>query len=104
QEIARNGRDVLAAGDHHDPTADHAHRPEGDDQGVDVEADHQQAVDQAEAEADAENEGVGEPDRPAPDNGDRAPHAGGEGHDRADRQVDAAGDDDQRHADRHDAD
>jgi hypothetical protein len=76
-------------------------RAQGDDERRQAAARHQQAVHQAAEGTDADDQQDGDPDRHA-GRPQEAEHRTGETGHRLDGQVDLAGDDDQRHGDRHD--
>ena len=100
---SRRPRLGLHLGDDRAETGCHHLRAEGSDEGRQLQLGDQNAVDEAERDADEQRQRDGEDQRPA-----LLEHIAAQQrrahHDRAERQVDAAGDDDERHAEGHEAD
>ena len=102
----RHGADVHALGEDLREPERHAERAQRDDQRRDLRLGDQEAVEDAPAEAGHDRGDDAEERRPPPVTADldhqlRGDHAG-EDHHRADREVDAGGDDDEGHADAED--
>jgi hypothetical protein len=97
--------DLLAVGDHVGEAARNRHHGERRDEGRDVEAGDQDspAIKPFEAAASKRQRDGDDPSAGRATTLSIAEHHGGERHDGADREVDAADQDDQGHADGHDA-
>ena len=104
-DFRRRGRPGLGLDLGDDGAEAHGHhlRAEGSDEGRQLQLGDQNTVDEAERDADEQRQRDGEDQRPA-----LLEHVAAQQrcahHDRAERQVDAAGDDDERHAEGHEAD
>ena len=104
RELGRQAAHAHAARRAHDDAARHAEHAQRGDEGRQTEALDEEAVDEADdgAGGDAQEDGDGD-GQPPPVHGDGGDEAT-EGHDRGDREIDAADEQHERHAHRADAD
>ena len=96
--------DVLVAEHDECEPAEDQHAGERHDEGGYADERHPEALPRADDRADEQRQHDREPPGQAPGDGEDARARADEGRDRADRQVDVAGDDDHHHADREDED
>src|SRR5205814_456599 len=98
------GEVIDGAGDSLGHSAEEGEGAEGDDEGADAEAGDERAIEEACEEADGECAGGGDPDRPVGVAPEFAEDDCGQAHERADGEVDPAGDDDGGECDGEEAD
>ena len=99
--VAEAGGDGTSLGVDHGHAAQGRHGHQGGDEGLHLALGDDEAADAAEQGAGPQGEGHHQPDRQLHGHHGRRQGAA-QGQHGADRQIDAGGEDDQRHADRHD--
>ena len=102
-EPVREADDLFAVGDDAGDAARDRHHRERRDEGRHAQARHHQAGHQAADAGDDQRDEDRDDERPVPVVAEIAHHHAGQREDRADRKVDAADEDHERHADGHDA-